>query len=303
MKHSLKDWIIATRPWSFPASTMPAMVAISYAFYVNKIVPMDVNWWLGVLALFGAAIFQASGNLISDFYDFQRGVDRKESFGSSRMLVDGIFKPNTILNFGLVLLAVGIVLGLFLAFKSSYHLFWIGGIGVLSTLFYYKLKYMALGDLTIKVIYGFLIAFGTYLVITNKLEWRILFIASSIGFLIVNILHANNLRDIRDDSKADIKTQAMILGVKNSILYYTLLGFGAYLVIILAVILKILHPVSLIVLLSLPVLLKNIKEIRKAAIDKPELIKDLDAKSAQLVLIFSLLLTISNFIAGLVVSI
>ncbi|HHT22610.1 MAG TPA: 1,4-dihydroxy-2-naphthoate octaprenyltransferase [Bacteroidales bacterium] len=303
MKHSLKDWIIATRPWSFPASTMPAMVAISYAFYVNKIVPMDVNWWLGVLALFGAAIFQASGNLISDFYDFQRGVDRKESFGSSRMLVDGIFKPNTILNFGLVLLAVGIVLGLFLAFKSSYHLFWIGGIGVLSTLFYYKLKYMALGDLTIKVVYGFLIAFGTYLVITNKLEWRILFIASSIGFLIVNILHANNLRDIRDDSKADIKTQAMILGVKNSILYYTLLGFGAYLVIILAVILKILHPVSLIVLLSLPVLLKNIKEIRKAAIDKPELIKDLDAKSAQLVLIFSLLLTISNFIAGLVVSI
>lgn len=303
MKHSLKEWIIATRPWSFPASTMPAMVAISYAFYVNKIVPMDVNWWLGVLALFGAAIFQASGNLISDFYDFQRGVDRKESFGSSRMLVDGIFKPNTILNFGLVLLAVGIVLGLFLVFNSSYHLFWIGGIGVLSTLFYYKLKYMALGDLTIKVIYGFLIAFGTYLVITNKLEWRILFIASSIGFLIVNILHANNLRDIRDDSKADIKTQAMILGVKNSILYYTLLGFGAYLVIILAVILKILHPVSLIVLLSLPILLKNIKEIRKAAINKPELIKDLDAKSAQLVLIFSLLLTISNFIAGLVVSI
>ncbi len=303
MKHSLKDWIIATRPWSFPASTMPALLAISYAFYVNKIVPMDVNWWFGVLALFGAAIFQASGNLISDFYDFQRGVDRKESFGSSRMLVDGIFKPNTILNFGLVLLAVGIVLGLFLAFNSSNHLFWIGGIGVLSTLFYYKLKYMALGDLTIKVIYGFLIAFGTYLVITNKLEWRILFIVSSIGFLIVNILHANNLRDIRDDSKADIKTQAMILGVKNSILYYTLLGFGAYLVIILAVILKILHPVSLIVLLSLPILLKNIKEIRKAAIDKPELIKDLDAKSAQLVLIFSLLLTISNFIAGLVVCI
>lgn len=299
MKHTLKDWVIAARPWSFPASTMPALVAISYAFYVNKIAPMDVNWWFGILALFGAAIFQASGNLIGDFYDFQRGVDRKESLGASRMLIDGIYKPKTILNFGLVLLAVGTVLGLFLAFNSSYHLFWIGGIGVLSTLFYYKLKYMALGDLTIKIVYGLLIALGTYLVMTNKLEWRILFIASSLGFLIVNILHANNLRDIQDDSNANIKTQAMILGVKNSILYYTLLGFGAYLVIILAVILKILHPVSLIVLLSLPILLKNIKEIRKAEIDKPELIKDLDGKSAQLVLIFSLLLTVSNFIAGM----
>ena len=136
---------------------------------------------------------------------------------------------------------------------------------------------------------------------TNTLEWRILLVASSLGFLIVNILHANNLRDIRDDGKANVKTQAMILGVKNSILQYILLGVGAYLVIILAVVLKILNPVSLIVLLSFPILMKNIKEIRTSEIDKPEKIKDMDGKSAQLVMIFSLLLTISNFIAGFIV--
>ena len=78
MKKTLKNWIIATRPWSFPASTMPSLVAVSYVFYVNKIAPMDVNWWFGVLAFFGAAMFQAAGNLISDFYDFKFGVDRKE---------------------------------------------------------------------------------------------------------------------------------------------------------------------------------------------------------------------------------
>lgn len=261
---------------------------------------MDVNWWFGVLALFGAAMFQAAGNLISDYFDFKHGVDRKELFGSSRMLVDGVFKPKTILNFGRILLTIGSVLGLILAFNSSNNLFWIGAIGVLSTLFYYKLKYVALGDLTIMIVYGFLIALGTYLVMTNTLEWRILLVASSLGFLIVNILRANNLRDIRDDGNANVKTQAMILGVKNSILQYILLGAGAYLVIVLAVILKILHPVSLIVLLSLPILLKNIKEIRTAEIDKPEMIKDMDGRSAQLVMIFSLLLTISNFIAGFI---
>ena len=301
MKKTLKDWIIATRPWSFPASTMPSLVAVSYVFYVNKIAPMDVNWWFGVLAFFGAAMFQAAGNLISDFYDFKFGVDRKESYGSSRMLVDDVFKPKTILYFGWILLASGTVLGLILAFNSSYNLFWIGGVGVLCTIFYYKLKYVALGDLTIMVVYGFLIALGTYLVMTNTLEWRILLVASSLGFLIVNILHANNLRDIRDDGKANVKTQAMILGVKNSILQYILLGVGAYLVIILAVVLKILNPVSLIVLLSFPILMKNIKEIRTSEIDKPEKINDMDGKSAQLVMIFSLLLTISNFIAGFIV--
>lgn len=37
------------------------------------------------------------------------------------------------------------------------------------------------------------------------------------------ILHANNTRDIKHDADANIKTQAMLLGVKNSIktVYYT----------------------------------------------------------------------------------
>ena len=124
-------------------------------------------------------------------------------------------------------------------------------------------------------------------------------IGSSLGFLIVNILHANNTRDIRDDGKASIKTQAMLLGIKGSINQYIILGVGAYLIITLTVIFGILHPLSLLVWLSFPLLINNIKEVRLASIEKPELIKDLDGKSAQLVMIFSLLLAISNFIAGL----
>ena len=28
-KHSLKDWMIAVRPWSFPASSMPVVVTLA----------------------------------------------------------------------------------------------------------------------------------------------------------------------------------------------------------------------------------------------------------------------------------
>ncbi len=38
--------------------------------------------------------------------------------------------------------------------------------------------------------------------------------------------------------------------------------------------------------------------MRKAEVEKPELIKDLDANSAQFVLIFSLLFALANFIAA-----
>lgn len=299
MKHPLKDWLIAARPWALPASTMPALIAISYVFYTKGNLNVEINWWFGVLALLGAAVFQTSGNLISDYFDFNYNVDRKESFGSSRMLVEKVFQPKEILTFGLIMLLIGSGIGLFLLLNTSVQLLWIGLLGIIGTYFYYKLKYMALGDLTIMIVFGWLISLGVFLVMTSQLEWKLLLISSSVGFLIVNILHANNMRDIKHDGEANIKTQAMLLGIKKSIAQYVILGYSAYLIIILSVILGFLHPLSLIVLLSLPILLKNVKEIRSASVDKPELIKDMDGKSAQLVMIFSLLLSISNFVAGI----
>jgi 1,4-dihydroxy-2-naphthoate octaprenyltransferase len=71
MSPTTKNWIIATRPWSFPASTMPALAAISYIFFTKNEVATDINWWYGILAMLGAMIFQASGNLIGDYFDFK----------------------------------------------------------------------------------------------------------------------------------------------------------------------------------------------------------------------------------------
>lgn len=297
-ERKIKDWIIATRPWSFPASTMPALVTISYIYFLKNRIPAEINWWYGILAFIGACIFQASGNLIGDYFDFKYGVDRKESFGSSRMLVDEIFPPKTILNYGLVMLAIGIGLGLFLFVHTGVDLLWIGAIGVLATFFYYKLKFVALGDLVIFIVYGPLIGLGTAFVMTNQLMWNVVLLNIPIAFLVVNILHANNMRDIRDDSKAYIRTHAMALGMKGAKVQYLLLAVGAYLGVVLMVVFGMIHPLALIVFLSLPIELKNIKQVRKAEVANPELIKDLDANSAQLVLIFSLLFALANFVAA-----
>lgn len=297
MSPTTKNWIIATRPWSFPASTMPALAAISYIFFTKNEVATDINWWYGILAMLGAMIFQASGNLIGDYFDFKYKVDREDTFGSSRMLVDGVFTPKAILQFGVILLALGSLLGIYFLLNTGIDLLWIGLIGVLGTFFYYKMKFMALGDLLIFIIYGPLIALGTAFVMTNEISWDVLFLSIPIGFLVVNILHANNTRDIRDDGKANIKTQAMLLGLKGSKIQYILLAMGAYVAVILMVVFGMLHPLSLLVVITLPIALKNIKLMQQAQVDKPEIIKDLDAASAQLVMAFSVLLSLSNFIA------
>jgi len=288
--------VFLTRPWSYPASAMPALVAISYIFFRQSEYAFT-NWHYGILALLGAVIFQGSSNTINDYFDFKNKVDTKESLGINRLLIDGVLLPKPVLRFGITLLIIGTLIGVFLMFSTDWNLLWIGGIGVLSAFFYYKMKYIALGDLLIFIIYGPLIGLGTALVMTKELVWDVMLVTIPVAFMVVNILHANNTRDILGDTKANIKTQAIILGEKGSKIQYIVMSIGAYVAVVLLVACNLLHPFTLSVFVTLPLAIKNIKQMQTAKIDKPELIQDLDANSAKLVMIFGILLSLSNFIA------
>jgi 1,4-dihydroxy-2-naphthoate octaprenyltransferase len=306
----MNKWLLATRPWSLPASFFPALIAFVYAFWSvhdGLVQPADgwalfgkvPSWLLGVLAIIGAVIFQVAGNLISDYYDYAHGVDRAGTFGSSRMLVDKVFTPKQILNFGLKFLAIGILIGIFIFLSSGPHILWIGLLGVLGTYFYYLLKYHALGDLCIFIIFGILISLGVFYSILSVLDWHILAISAPIGLLIVNILHANNTRDIRDDGQASITTQAMLLGLKGSEYKYAVYTILSYFGILICCIFGILPWPCVAVVLTTPLAVKNIRCMFSArSTEHPEVIKSLDGMTAQLVIAFGLMQTL-GLLAGL----
>ena len=298
MKHTLKEWFMVTRPWGYALSIMPAALAVAYVFFENSVTPLDVNWWYGILAVIASPILQAGGNMMSDYYDYKNNVDRKETYGSSRMLVNKRFEPREVYWFSISMMVIGNIIGIYLLLNTSWHLLWIGLAGIIGSYFYFFMKYRALGDLNIFIIYGQLISLGTYLVMTNILSWKMLLVAAAPGFLIVNVLHANNTRDIKHDSLAKIKTAAMLLGIKGSIIYYTVFTYGAYLLIGLCVVFGIQHWATLIIFISFPMALKLIKQMRTADKEKPENIQRLDEGTAQLVMVYMLLLVIGNFAGG-----
>ncbi len=298
MKHTLKEWFMVTRPWGYALSIMPAALAVAYVFFENSVTPLDVNWWYGILAVIASPILQAGGNMMSDYYDYKNNVDRKETYGSSRMLVNKQFEPREVYWFSISMMVIGNIIGIYLLLNTSWHLLWIGLAGIIGSYFYFFMKYRALGDLNIFIIYGQLISLGTYLVMTNALSWKMLLVAAAPGFLIVNVLHANNTRDIKHDSVAKIKTAAMHLGIKGSIIYYTVFTYGAYLLIGLCVVFGIQHWATLIIFISFPMALKLIKQMRTADKEKPENIQRLDEGTAQLVMVYMLLLVIGNFAGG-----
>ena len=299
MKHTLKEWFMVTRPWGYALSIMPAALAVAYVFFENSVTPLDVNWWYGILAVIASPILQAGGNMMSDYFDYKNNVDREETYGSSRMLVNKQFQPREVYWFSISMMVIGNIIGIYLLLNTSWHLLWIGLAGIIGSYFYFFMKYRALGDLNIFIIYGQLISLGTYLVMTNALSWKMLLVAAAPGFLIVNVLHANNTRDIKHDGVAKIKTAAMLLGIKGSIIYYFAFTIGAYLLIVLCVIFGIQHWATLLIFISVPMALKLMKQMRTADKEKPENIQKLDEGTAQLVMIYMLLLVIGNFAGGI----
>ena len=112
--HTFKEWVLATRPWSFPASTMPVLVAMTYLWSAG----FEVTWWLGIMALVNIVLVHAAGNVWSDYHDYRRGVDAKDTYGV-HILTDAQFTPKEIYSLSLTLQAAAIALGLLMVWLTG----------------------------------------------------------------------------------------------------------------------------------------------------------------------------------------
>ena len=218
-KHSFKEWLAATRYWSFPVSTMP--VTVTFAWLVSKgLLPSGyMPFVVLILSLVGVMLLHAGGNVLSDLADYRSGVDNPDAFAVGN-LVFGHFREREYLVFGILLLATGVVVGIAITLLSGPGLLWIGGAGVLFTIAYPWLKYHALGDADIFLVFGILPVIGTAYAVTGSFHPEALILSVPVGIITVSVLHANNTYDTESDRKAGIKTFGMILGLKVSAILY-----------------------------------------------------------------------------------
>ena len=187
-KHTAKEWLIAVRPWSFPASAMPVIVSLGYLFTTYQ----DVNWVNGVWALLNIIVFHAAGNTWSDWFDYRKEVDKKDTFGA-KTLTSGMFTPKEIMILSLSLLTVAVAAGIGLWLRTGMPLLYIGIGGALCSLLYPFLKFNALGDLVIFIAYALLPMLGTVYVGTETVDPNVLFLAVPVGSITVAILHVEVL--------------------------------------------------------------------------------------------------------------
>lgn len=216
-KHTFKEWLIAVRPWSFPASAVPVLATLAYLQWSRG----DVDWVSGIWALLNIVLFHAAGNTWSDYHDFERGVDAPDTFGV-KTLTGGMFRPQEIRRLSLGLLAVACAAGLGLMLRTGWPLLAFGLAGIALSIGYPWLKYRALGDADIFLTYALLPMLGTSYVATGSVDGHVLWLALPIGLITVAILHCNNTRDMQTDARVHIRTLAMLLGGRKSVALYCL---------------------------------------------------------------------------------
>lgn len=218
---NLKSWFLATRPWSFPVSSFSVLVTASYLFWRG----WEVNGWLVLWATVGIILFHIAGNLLSDWYDFRKGIDAEDTYGS-KTLTSGALTPRQVLIFGIIMLIVASINGLGIAAVSGWWLLLLGGLGAFFTIAYPWMKTHALGDLCILIEYGIIPALGTAYTVcpTRNSEMHLytdaLWMVLAFATITIAVLHANNTRDVRTDDRAHIRTFAMQLGKETSIIMY-----------------------------------------------------------------------------------
>lgn len=286
-KHSLKDWILATRPWSFPASAMPVVVTIMWSWAHG----IQVNWWFALWALVNIIFVHAAGNVWSDIADYRSGVDADDTFGV-RSLVDGHFTIEEFKRLSITLNIIAILGGLALVSLTGLTLLYIGVAGILLSLCYPRLKYMALGDVVIALCYSILPMTGTSFIISGSIHWQVLWLAVPVGLITVAILHANNVRDIETDNRAHIHTFPMFTGRRFGAWLYAAEVLVPFLWLIGLMIARI-EPWWLgVSFLAMPVAVQNARTILNYERGGKESYANLDERTAKLQLMFSLLLVL-----------
>jgi len=285
---TLGVWMQAARAFSFTASMTPIILGAMIALWdaTRGVVPAEgILWCTAPIIVLCSLLVHAGTNLVSEYFDLKRGVDREDTLGSSGVLIKKMLTPKQVLNAGNLLFVLCFALGLILVWQRGTPILVLGLIGLLGGYAYtgspIGYKYWAMGDVLVFLLMGPMMVGGSYYVLTGTYSVNVFLLSVPIGFLVTAILAANNVRDINDDARAGAKTMATVLGERKAKMEYVLLVLGAYAWVTAMVVTKHAEPWVLITLISLPPALKNIKAVQAIDLSNIRASAMVDVSTAQ----------------------
>lgn len=262
----LSSYFLAVRPWSLSASLMPTLLGSALAYRLTGLESFSVITF--VLTLYTIISVHGAGNVVNTYFDYIKGVDSRKS--DDRILVDQLLSKDELVSLGALLYAAGclgfvLLTALSPAKMEHLALVYFGG---LSSSFLYTggigLKYIALGDVLVLVIFGPISVLFAFMAQTGFVQWGTIYYAIPLALNTEAILHSNNTRDLESDRRAGIVTLAILIGHTASHVLYAFLLFTPYITL---VVLSLRYSIwFLLPLVTLPTAFKIEKQFRSPQI-------------------------------------
>jgi 1,4-dihydroxy-2-naphthoate octaprenyltransferase len=292
-------WVEIARPFSFTASTVPVAAGGALAALDGRL-----DWPLFVAALIAAVLLHVGTNVTNEIYDVRKGIDSITSPRASHALLKGRLSEHEAFALAAAAFAGSAGIGLWLVAARGWPVALLGVLGLVGGLGYtappLEYKFHALGPPLVFLLMGPLMVVGSYYVSSGTFTWAALVASLPVGLLVTAILHGNEWRDVSEDARAGISTVSIRAGRQFAHELYLALVIGAYLVLALAVAVGALPPLSLLAMLSLPLLVRAVRASELGATGQQRAIAMLDLETAQLHAAFGFLLVVGLAIAAVV---
>jgi 1,4-dihydroxy-2-naphthoate polyprenyltransferase len=285
-----RRWIQAMGMGSWPLVLIPVLIAALLA----SDVAVGVLWWLMVPVCLVAMLVHMGTILLATYTGFRRHINRSEALGANRLLHEGLLSTQQVWGAGILCLALGSVLGLFLVGLRGTPLLLIGFISVVGGVLYAGWPLYpscrVIEDAAVFVGLGPLLVLGAFAALTGALHVLPFLVSLPLGFLAESILHASHLQTFSVDVDGKVRTVAVMLGWERArVLFYALIGLP-YLLVAWLILTGALPGWAWLTFLSLPLAGRSILLVQRATTAPSQALVGLDRQALQAHLAFGVLL-------------
>jgi len=232
-------------------------------------VGLAITWWHtgnisifdAILTMCGVLALHASVDLLNDYWDFKRGIDttthRTKMSGGSGVLPEGLLKPAQVYAAGIAFLIIGTAIGIYFIATDGIVIGIILAFAVIS-IYFYSTKIVDWGLAEVFVaIKGSMIVMGTYFVQTSQITEQSVLGGIVIGVLSSLVLFITSFPDHDADKAKGRKTLVISLGMQKACSILWIFPAITYGITIIAVVFEIFPVFCLIILSTVPLIIKS----------------------------------------------
>jgi 1,4-dihydroxy-2-naphthoate octaprenyltransferase len=244
-------WLIATRAMALVLSFISATIAGILALQADQF-----NLWVWLLLTLGLVMAHGTNNLLNDYTDYARGVDKGNYFRAQygpQPLEHGLMSKRQLLTYAAVTGLIAAVAGAALIYYRGGLTWVLMALGAFFVLFYtFPLKYIGLGEVALLLVWGPLMVGGGYYVFSGDWDWNVVLAGLSYSLGVTAALFGKHIDKLDMDAEMHIRTLPVLLG-ESLARYTTLFSIVLqYAVVVYLIIAGFFTPLMLLVFLSLP---------------------------------------------------